>query len=87
MPQFEELWAQAKRYRIEAFKPFALVNGQLWAPAYIKGKYRILELDMSVARDGAGQVFGLAGDAQNIVSFVHAAMKRDAGRPDKKAAG
>ncbi len=75
-PEFKELWAQAKRYRIEEFKPFAIVGGKLWAPAYIKGKYRILELDMNVARMGAGQVFALAADAHNIISLVHAAMER-----------
>ena len=76
MPQFEELWAQAKRYRIEAFKPFALVNGQLWAPAYIKNKWRILTLDLDTARQGAGNVFALCGDGGNVVSLVRAAMKR-----------
>lgn len=75
--QFEELWAEAKRYRIEEFKPFAIVGGQLWAPAYIKDKWRVLELDLNVARMGAGQVFALAADANNVVSMVHAAIGRD----------
>lgn len=86
MPQFQELWAGAKHYRIEEFQPFAIVGGQLWAPAYIKEKWRILELDLGVARDGAGQVFALTG-SRNIVSFVHAALKRDKANADRKSAG
>lgn len=87
MVAFEDAWRESKRYRIEEFKPFALVNGQLWAPAYIKNKWRILELDMSVAKNGAGQVFALAGDARNIFSFVHAAASRDDRRTPNKKAG
>lgn len=76
MAEFYELWRDAKRCPIEKFRPFAIVEGKLWAPAYIKDRWRVLELDLSVALDGASQVFCLAGDQKNLVSFVHEAMKR-----------
>lgn len=91
---FEETWAGAKRYRIEQFKPFALVGENrttLWAPAYIRDRWRILELDLDVAKQGASNVFVLANDAGNIVSFVKAAIARRTPRegtwPLKGAAG
>ena len=86
MLQFEEQWRDAKSYRIEAFKPFGRVSGQLWAPAYFNNRWRLLTLDFDVACDGARQVFTLAGDAKNIVSFVQEAMKRREDRPDSRRA-
>ena len=74
--QFEDMWRDAKRYRIEEFKPFGVIGGVLWAPALIRDRWRILELHLDVARDGASQVFSLVGNGANVVSLVHAALKR-----------
>ena len=84
MPRVEEVFERAKQYDIERFGTFELVDGRLWAPAYIKNKWRILTLDLDTARQGAGNVFALCGDGGNVVSLVRAAMKR---RDQKRMAG
>ena len=63
------------------------VKGQLWAPAYIKDRWRVLELDLEVARRGAWNVFSLAGDGTNIMSFVRAAIENGRTEAQKRAGG
>lgn len=77
MPEFAEKWAEAKHYKVEALRPFGVVAGQLWVPTYVKERWRIFEVDLDLARTGAGNVFGLIGHrGENIVPLFKAALGR-----------
>lgn len=80
MSPFENEWRENKRLIIGDFAPFGLVGGKLWAPAWIKDRWRVLELDLDVARKGAANVFALAGDGSNVVSLFQAVMRRSDGK-------
>lgn len=76
MTAFHDLWLNTKQHHIHDFMAFGIVHGQLWAPAYINKKWRVLTLDLGVARKGAFNVFQLAGDGSNVVPLVKAAFSR-----------
>lgn len=72
----EQEEAPLKRYHVEDFRPFYIKEGQLWAPAYIKGRWRVLTAEPAIALKGTGIALGVLCDSGRILPFVRNAVKR-----------